>query len=50
MLRIPEKLLPYVRYEEKKIIAVNLPDELKEDFKALEMIYESMKKDRLTEY
>lgn len=50
MIRIPEKLLPYVDFEEGKIIAVGLPEELTDDFEVLKVKYESMKKDELTEY
>ena len=50
MLKIPDKLLPYVDFEEGKIIAVNLPDELKEDFEALKKVYKTMKEDKLSEY
>ena len=50
MLRIPDKLLPYVDFEEGEIVAVNLPDELKEDFETLEKAYETMKQDKLADY
>lgn len=50
MLKIPDKLLPYVDFEEGKIMAVNLPDELKEDFEALKKAYKTMKEDKLTDY
>ena len=50
MLKIPENLLPYVDFEEGKIIAVNLPNELKEAFKNLEKDYEAAKKEKFTDY
>lgn len=50
MLRIPDKLLPYVDFDDGKIIPVNLPDDLKGDFAALKAVYETMKGEKLTEY
>lgn len=50
MLKIPEKLMPYVDFEEGKIMAVNLPYELKKDFETLEKAFETMKQDKLAEY
>lgn len=50
MLKIPDKLLPYVDFEEGKIMAVNLPDKLKEDFEALEKAHKTIKEDNLADY
>lgn len=50
MLRIPEKLSQYVGFEEGKIISVNLPKELEEDFEKLKKQYEAMQKNELAEY
>ena len=46
----PNKLLPYVDFEEGKIIAVNLPDDLKDEFEKLKEIYQELEHDRLTDY
>lgn len=50
MLRVPEKLLPYVDFEEGKIIAVDLPKYLESDFEALKKVYEEIKLDKYTDY
>lgn len=50
MIRIPDKLLPYVDFDEGEILPVNLPDDLKDDFEALKKAYKTMKEDKLTEY
>lgn len=50
MILIPKKLVPYVDFEEGKIISKDLPSELEEDFKKLEKTYEAMKKEELTDY
>ena len=46
----PYNLLPYVDFEEGKIIAVNLPDNLKDEFEKLKKIYKELEQDRLTDY
>ena len=50
MIRIPEKLIEYVDFEEGKIIANNLPKELEDDFEKLKKQYDVMKNDELAEY
>lgn len=50
MIVIPEKLMPYVDFEEGEILAVNLPEELKDDFEALKKAYKASKDAELTDF
>ena len=50
MLKIPDKLIPYVDFEEGELLAVKLPEEFKKDFEALEKAYKSTKEDKLADY
>lgn len=50
MLKVPQKLLPYVDFEDGKIYAENLPDSLKEDFEELKKTYEKLQHENLTDY
>lgn len=45
MIRIPKKLNKYVEFEEGKIIAVDLPPELEEEFEKFKKTYERLKKE-----
>ena len=52
MFRVPEKLAPYIDYDNGKlIISQDLPKELEEDVKEVEKAYKSIhKKNDLAEY
>ena len=51
MIRIPEKLVPYVYFEEKTIVARNLPNELEKEFKNLKRIFDlTMNENDFAEY
>lgn len=50
MFRIQEELIQYVDFEEGKIVANNLPEELEDAFEKLKKQYESMKNEDLKEY
>ena len=50
MIKIPENLIQYVDFEEGKIVSINLPKELEDDFNRLKELFNSMKNDELTEY
>ncbi len=49
MIRVPENLIPYVTFENNKIKAINLPNELRNEFEKFKEIYEKSKKE-LTDY
>lgn len=50
MIRIPEKLAPYVDFEEGEIISVNLPADLREEFEVLKKAFEKMQAAEFTDY
>lgn len=50
MINVPKNLAPYVEFGEGKILAVNLPAELKEEFAALKKAFERMQADEFTDY
>ena len=50
MLKVPQKLLPYVDFEDGEICAENLPESLKKDFDELKEKYTKMQSERLTDY
>lgn len=50
MLKVPQKLLPYVDFEDGEIYTENLPDSLKEDFEELKEKYKKMQSEGLTDY
>lgn len=50
MLKVPQKLLPYVDFEDGEIYAENLPDSLKKEFERLKEEYEKRKNENLAEY
>lgn len=51
MLRVPLELEPYVDFKENQIIAVNLPNNLKEEYMKLKKQYEEFKeKNELTDF
>ena len=52
MFRVPDNLIPYVDFDESKlIVSKDLPTELEKDVKDLEKSYKAIhKKDDLAEY
>lgn len=50
MFVVPEKLLPFVDFDEGEIIPVNLPADLEEEFQAVKSDFEKMKADKFTDY
>lgn len=50
MLKIPPALLPYVDFENGKLIATDLPEELKDSFAKLQKTYKAIKEDEYTDY
>ena len=50
MIRVPEKISPYVDFDNGKIIAINLPKELEEDFEKFKKVFEELKNDLLTDW
>lgn len=43
MIRVPEKLLPYVSIEDGEVKEYNLPEELKKDFELFEAKYKELR-------
>lgn len=43
MIRIPDELQPYIDFDDGKVIARDLPDELEEDFKDFQKMYQDLK-------
>lgn len=43
MIKVPEKLVPYIDFEENIVIARDLPPELKKEFENFKKFYESLK-------
>lgn len=43
MIRIPDELQPYIDFDDGNVIARDLPDELEEDFKDFQKMYQDLK-------
>lgn len=50
MFKVPEKLIPYVDFEEGAIIPVNIPENLKDDFEIVRKEFIESNKEKLTDY
>lgn len=50
MIIFPKKLIPYIDFEDEELIAVDLPDELQDEFYKFKRKYEELKSDKHTEY
>lgn len=45
MIRVPQELQPYISWKDGKMIPVNLPDELKDDFEKFKKEHEKLQKE-----
>ena len=50
VLKVPDRLIQYVDFEEGEILSVNLPDELKDDFEEFKACAQKSMGEELADY